>query len=291
MITVFTPTYNRGYIISELYESLTQQTFKNFEWLIVDDGSSDETESIINQFIKENIINIKYKKQKNSGKHVAINNGVSDASGELFFIVDSDDYLSSDALEKLEKRFQDIKHNSEIAGIFINCSSKNLQKKTKAFDLILPEKGLKTTLTNLNHQYKIKGEFATAIKTEIQKAYPYPIFEGEKFCRESLVYRRIGKKYDFLFTSDKIYFADYLEDGLTAKSWKLLKQSPKGASLLFKEMSHEKIYIKEKIIALNYYWDFQINDIKSSWHEKLKGVSLLLSLYVLFCKKFKINIQ
>ena len=85
--------------------------------------------------------------------------------------------------------------------------------------------------------------------------------------------------------------SDYLEDGLTAKSWKLLKQSPKGASLLFKEMSHEKIYIKEKIIALNYYWDFQINDIKSSWHEKLKGVSLLLSLYVLFCKKFKINIQ
>ena len=76
MITVFTPTYNRGYIISELYESLTQQTFKNFEWLIVDDGSSDETESIINQFINENKINIKYKKQKNSGKHVAINNGV-----------------------------------------------------------------------------------------------------------------------------------------------------------------------------------------------------------------------
>ena len=156
MITVFTPTYNRGYIISELYESLTQQTFKNFEWLIVDDGSSDETESIINQVIKENKINIKYKKQKNSGKHVAINNGVSDASGELFFIVDSDDYLSSDALEKLEKRFQDIKHNSEVAGIFINCSSKNLQKKTEAFDLILPEKGLKTKITNLNHQYKIK---------------------------------------------------------------------------------------------------------------------------------------
>lgn len=290
MITVFTPTYNRGYIISELYESLTQQTFKNFEWLIVDDGSSDETESIINQFIKENKINIKYKKQKNSGKHVAINNGVSDASGELFFIVDSDDYLSSDALEKLEKRFQDIKHNSEVAGIFINYSSKNLQKKTKTFDLILPEKGLKTTLTNLNHQYKIKGEFATAIKTEIQKAYPYPIFEGEKFCRESLVYRRIGKKYDFLFTSDKIYFADYLEDGLTAKSWKLLKQSPKSAALLFKEQAKENIPTKEKLIALNAYWDFQINDVKSSWFNKFNSVPFFLSIYVLLCKKFKIKI-
>jgi len=290
MITVFTPTYNRAYILPILYESLVNQSFKNFEWIIVDDGSTDTTKELVESFLSEKNIKIRYFLQENQGKHVAINNGASDASGELFFIVDSDDYLSSDALEKLEKRFQDIKHNSEIAGIFINYSSKNLQKKTKTFDLILPEKGLKTTLTNLNHQYKIKGEFATAIKTEIQKAYPYPIFEGEKFCRESLVYRRIGKKYDFLFTSDKIYFADYLEDGLTVKSWKLLKKSPKGAALLFKEQAKENIPTKEKLIALNAYWDFQINDVKSSWFNKFNGVPFFLSIYVLLCKKFKIKI-
>lgn len=290
MITVFTPTYNRAYILPILYESLVNQSFKNFEWIIVDDGSTDTTKELVESFLSEKNIKIRYFLQENQGKHVAINNGAELAEGDLFFIVDSDDYLSSDALEKLEKRFQDIKHNSEIAGIFINCSSKNLQKKTEAFDLILPEKGLKTTLTNLNHQYKIKGEFATAIKTEIQKAYPYPIFEGEKFCRESLVYRRIGKKYDFLFTSDKIYFADYLEDGLTAKSWKLLKQSPKGAALLFKEQAKENIPTKEKLIALNAYWDFQINDVKSSWFNKFNGVPFFLSIYVLLCKKFKIKI-
>ena len=185
MITVFTPTYNRAYILPILYESLVNQSFKNFEWIIVDDGSTDTTKELVESFLSEKNIKIRYFLQENQGKHVAINNGAELAEGDLFFIVDSDDYLSSDALEKLEKRFQDIKHNSEVAGIFINYSSKNLQKKTKTFDLILPEKGLKTTLTNLNHQYKIKGEFATAIKTEIQKAYPYPIFEGEKFCRES----------------------------------------------------------------------------------------------------------
>ena len=290
MITVFTPTYNRAYILPILYESLVNQSFKNFEWIIVDDGSTDTTKELVESFLSEKNIKIRYFLQENQGKHVAINNGAELAEGDLFFIVDSDDYLSSDALEKLEKRFQDIKHNSEIAGIFINCSSKNLQKKTEAFDLILPEKGLKTTLTNLNHQYKIKGEFATAIKTEIQKAYPYPIFEGEKFCRESLVYRRIGKKYDFLFTSDKIYFADYLEDGLTVKSWKLLKKSPKGAALLFKEQAKENIPTKEKLIALNAYWDFQINDVKSSWFNKFNGVPFFSSIYVLLCKKFKIKI-
>ena len=290
MITVFTPTYNRAYILPILYESLVNQSFKNFEWIIVDDGSTDTTKELVESFLSEKNIKIRYFLQENQGKHVAINNGAELAEGDLFFIVDSDDYLSSDALEKLEKRFQDIKHNSEVAGIFINYSSKNLQKKTKTFDLILPEKGLKTTLTNLNHQYKIKGEFATAIKTEIQKAYPYPIFEGEKFCRESLVYRRIGKKYDFLFTSDKIYFADYLEDGLTVKSWKLLKESPKGAALLFKEQAKENIPTKEKLIALNAYWDFQINDVKSSWFNKFNGVPFFLSIYVLLCKKFKIKI-
>lgn len=112
----------------------------------------------------------------------------------------------------------------------------------------------------------------------------------KNFVENLLVYRRIGKKYDFLFTSDKIYFADYLEDGLTAKSWKLLKQSPKSAALLFKEQAKENIPTKEKLIALNAYWDFQINDVKSSWFNKFNSVPFFLSIYVLLCKKFKIKI-
>lgn len=290
MITVFTPTYNRAYILPILYESLVNQSFKNFEWIIVDDGSTDTTKELVESFLSEKNIKIRYFLQENQGKHVAINNGAELAEGDLFFIVDSDDYLAQNALEILYARYLAIKENPKIAGIFINYTNKNPKVTHDTFNLRLPKEGIICTLTELNHQFQIRGEFATAIKTEIQKAYPYPIFEGEKFCRESLVYRRIGKKYNFLFVSDEIYFADYLEDGLTAKSWKLLKQSPKGAALLFKEQAKENIPTKEKLIALNAYWDFQINDVKSSWFNKFNGVPFFLSIYVLLCKKFKIKI-
>lgn len=290
MITVFTPTYNRAYILPILYNSLVNQSFKDFEWIIVDDGSTDTTKELVEGFLSDKKIKIRYFIQKNQGKHVAINNGAELAEGDLFFIVDSDDYLAKNALEILYARYLTIKENPKIAGIFINCSNKNPKVKHDTFNLLLPEEGIICTLTELNHQFQIRGEFATAIKTKIQQEYSYPIFEGEKFCRESLVYRRIGKKYNFLFVSDKIYFADYLEDGLTVKSWKLLKKSPKGAALLFKEQAKENIPIKEKLIALNAYWDFQINDIKSSWFNKFNGVPFFLSIYVLLCKKFNIKI-
>ena len=90
MITVFTPTYNRGYIISNLYDSLKRQTVKTFEWIVIDDGSTDHTEKLFQNFLKEkNDFSITYKKVPNGGKHRAINKGVSLAKGDLFFIVDS----------------------------------------------------------------------------------------------------------------------------------------------------------------------------------------------------------
>ena len=94
MITIFTPTYNRAYILPILFESLKIQTVKEFEWIIVDDGSTDNTESLIYKFKEECNFSIRYFKKENQGKHIAINFGVEKAKGNLFFIVDSDDYIS-----------------------------------------------------------------------------------------------------------------------------------------------------------------------------------------------------
>ena len=99
MITIFTPTYNRGYIIEKLYLSLCNQTSNEFEWLVFDDGSTDNHLDLIERFIADNKINIRYIYKENGGKHTAINLGVKNANGELFFIVDSDDYLTPDAVE------------------------------------------------------------------------------------------------------------------------------------------------------------------------------------------------
>ena len=101
LITVFTPTYNRGYTLENLFNSLLVQTNKNFEWLIVDDGSTDNTEDLVNRFKDVSSFKIRYIKKKNGGKHTAINCGVNLAEGFLFFIVDSDDQLTKDAIENL----------------------------------------------------------------------------------------------------------------------------------------------------------------------------------------------
>lgn len=98
------------YHLNRLYESLCQQTDKNFEWLVVDDGSTDYTEELIGTFRKEGIIEVRYIKQTNGGKHRAVNRGVREAKGNLFFIVDSDDYLCKDAIEVITNEYKEIEH-------------------------------------------------------------------------------------------------------------------------------------------------------------------------------------
>ena len=117
-ITVFTPTFNRGYIIEKLYESLKNQTFKEFEWLVIDDGSNDNTEEIFDKINKNNdFFKVRYYKKENGGKHRAINQGVELAEGELFFIVDSDDQLTSYALEYIDKWEKSIENKKKFAGL------------------------------------------------------------------------------------------------------------------------------------------------------------------------------
>lgn len=101
MVTVFTPTYNRAYILNNLYQSLCRQSYGDFEWLIVDDGSTDNTEGLIASWLDESKISLCYIKQPNGGKHRAINRGIQEANGNLFFIVDSDDYLADNAIERI----------------------------------------------------------------------------------------------------------------------------------------------------------------------------------------------
>lgn len=287
MITIFTPTYNRAYILPKLFGSLQNQTNKNIEWLIVDDGSTDDTQEIVKDFTIKATFKIRYIYQENQGKHTAINIGSKNAKGDLFFIVDSDDYLSPEAIEILYSKYENIKDKNNIAGIAIGYRSiKNNGSIIYSKDL--PEHEMLLTYNDLVFGLGIKGDFATAFKTEVQKQYPYPHFEGESFFRESYIYRQIGETYKTLYIDDPIYFADYLEDGLTAKSWKMLKQSPQGASLFFKQLSRENIPIKDKLQALNCYWDFQLNDIESPFTHKLKGVSIFLSIIVLLNKKLKL---
>lgn len=117
MITVFTPAYNRGYVLERLFDSLQKQTCKEFEWLVIDDGSTDETKDLLSSFAQRANFPMRYRRQKNSGKHVAINRGAQLAKGEWFFIVDSDDWLPSDSIEVNSRYIEQIADDPAFAGV------------------------------------------------------------------------------------------------------------------------------------------------------------------------------
>lgn len=278
MITIFTPTFNRAYIISNLYRSLLRQTSTNFEWLIVDDGSTDDTDVLIASLIKEDKINIRYYQQPNGGKHLAINKGVSLSKGELFFIVDSDDYLTEDAVEKISQKYNEIAHETKVAGVSFRRGYDFNQ--VIGHPVYFEDKLL--SVFDFRYRLKVTGDQAEVYKTNVLKAFPFPVIEDERFCPESLVWNRIGKNYQLLWTSDIIYICNYLADGLTAKITKLRMQSPIASMLTYSELASCDIPFKEKIKANINFWRFSFNLSKCSFIKKISQVNFFFSIIGFF---------
>ena len=244
IVTVFTPTYNRAYVLSNAYESLKQQTDKRFEWIIVDDGSSDNTEKLVERWIKENNnFKISYYYQENSGKHIAINYGVAHAAGKLFFILDSDDYLRADAIELIIKYSTEIQRKLNYGGIVFNRAYINKKIIGSTFygkikDINFFER----------ERYGISGDKAEIIYTEILKKYPFPKFKNEKFCTEAIVWNRMATdKIVFRFINENIYFTEYLDDGLSKKYQILMEQNPCQSYVFFKENYKNNLYMNYKM--------------------------------------------
>lgn len=278
IVTIFTPTYNRAYLLPKLYESLVKQKLYNFEWLIVDDGSTDNTRDLVNNWINNSSFKIKYIFQENQGKHIAINAAVKVANTELFFIVDSDDFLLENATEIIASKYKKIINEKEIAGI---ASSRGKINSEEKFTNDIKSDIICYT-SKINYKYKIIGEFAFVYKLAIFKQFPYPQFEGEKFCKESLVYKKIAQKYKMLFIPEVIYKGEYREDGLSANYWDLMLNNPKSSMLFYKLLSTYKIPLKHKINALSQYWFFYLNQKeKKNIINGFQGISKTLSFYVL----------
>ena len=252
MISIFTPTYNRAYCIHKLYESLCRQTSDNFEWIVIDDGSSDNTAELINKFIQEKKIKINFVCQPNSGKHVAINNGVKIAKGELFFIVDSDDILPENSIEIALSVYEEVRDNQGFCGIcgLRGYMSGGIIGGTKNFGI------LDCSAIDFRHKYKMKGDMAEIVRTDILRQYPFPEYKDEKFCPEALVWFRIGLKYKFRYFSETIYLCEYLSDGLTSNIIKVRRNSPKASMLYYSEFTHLPISYVQKVKGAINYWRF-----------------------------------
>ena len=279
-ITVFTPTYNRAYIIEKLYHSLQRQTFKDFEWIVIDDGSVDGTGELFKKIQNDkNFFDIQYIKQKNGGKHRAINKGVEIAKGELFFIVDSDDYLIDTALSTIVEVEKTIPKNEkkQFAGVCgqRGYSEKHENGKTFCGDIL--------DITSLEREkYGIYGDKAEVFYTNILKKYPFPTFENENFITECVVWDKIAfDKYKIRYFNKIIYICDYLPDGLTAHVNELHKKNPKGYGLyLAQSAKYGKI---RGVIKWNQYMNY-FYDHRKQLKFKQIAKNLQINIFVLYIR-------
>lgn len=233
-LTVFTPTYNRAYILENLYRSLQRQTCTEFEWLIVDDGSADNTRELVSQWQQEgNPFPIRYHKQENGGKCRAINKGLELAAGRLFLNVDSDDYLTDDAVAKILSWESQLPENGKFCAVAGNLGT-GIQETPND-----PLPGEYFDGNAFDRYGIVKGERAFAFYTEIHRSYLYPDCPGEKFMTEAVTWNRMAHDgYRIRFYNDIIWIYEYKPDGLTQAGDRLFWENPQSTGIFFREKAN-----------------------------------------------------
>lgn len=223
-LTIFTPSYNRAHTLPRLYESLKNQSNKCFEWLIVDDGSSDGTELLVQNFINEQVLSIRYIKQSNAGKQAAWNNAVLNARGWLFCGVDSDDALAKPHnIEDIFSKYASLLDNEKIIGLrFLAYSNvkKTFDGKMISEDIVMQ---------SYFEEFADAGNFGERIdvlKTEILKKYLYPVSQDIKFIPEIWFYVKVsadGYQFAYIPEALRLFFDEATENRLSRSS--LLKHA------------------------------------------------------------------
>lgn len=226
-VTIFTPTYNRAHLLPVLYDSLCRQTSKDFEWLIVDDGSTDNTEAIVRPWLSEMSFSVRYYKKENGGKHTAINMGAKLAVGELFFIVDSDDSLTEDAVETLVVEWDKVRDKDLCGMSFLKGEKIDVGVKCRK-ESMYPHDTVISNIIEMKYNRGTSADTAEIWTTECMRRHPFNVYSGEKFMSEGMVWIRMAKEKDMLFRNKIIYVYEYLEGGLTKQGKKLRFQCPKG---------------------------------------------------------------
>ena len=229
-VAILTPTYNRASTLGKLYESLVKQSCQEFVWFLVDDGSKDDTEILIEEWKQQNKIEIRYIKKTNGGKHTALNVGISQIEEELTFIVDSDDYLTENAVETIVRyadKYQGIKEEKKLCGFCFLRHDSHGRVNVAYFDR--DEFIGNYVDTRINNG--LGGDKAEVFYTRILQQYPFMEYPGEKFMPEDAVWIAMSQKFDMVHANEGIYICDYLEGGLTKTGRAMKIYSPRGMML------------------------------------------------------------
>lgn len=248
-ITIFTPTFNRAYTLHLCYESLRRQTCKHFVWLVIDDGSTDETADLISRWAMEADFPIQYIYQENQGMHGAHNTAYEHIQTELNVCIDSDDYMSDDAVENILYCWKQYGGPSYAGIVGLDATPAGRIIGTR-----LPSWLHSSTLSDLYAKHNVKGDKKLVYRTELTKACPpYPLFDGENYCPLTYKYILIDQKVPLLLMNEVLCFVEYREDGSSRNMMKQYVNNPRGFSFFRKiAMQHAPTYKDRFREAIHY---------------------------------------
>ena len=279
-ISVLTATYNRANLLSILYESILNNLNDNIdvEWLIMDDGSTDETKEVVEKFMEESKLEIKYFFQENQGKMQAINNLIKGAQGDLIIECDSDDYFTNNAFETIRNAYEKNNMQNCYALCFLKYDQtgknmgNNFKKSiTKMFDLYFKEGE--------------NGEKALVFNSQIRKQYKYELEKGEKFVTEARMFHKMDEKYDIICINEPIMICEYQTQGYTKNIIKQFKENPYGYFNYFKEILQKDmkgVAFKKRLYAIKHYILFAVLTNQKNIVKQVNGIFnkfLIMLLY------------
>lgn len=239
-LTILTPTYNREKQLPKLYDSLKKQTCMEFLWLIVDDGSRDDTKKEIEEWKREELFSIHYIKKDNGGKHTALNAGIRKIETELTFIVDSDDWLPENAVEIILKYHRKYRETEGLCGY----SFLRFYPDGRVNEAYFPENEEIDTYVKVRINGGIAGDKAEVFFTDVLKKYPFPVYGTEKFLPEDLVWVQMSGAFKMVHINECIYISDYLEGGLTKSGRRMKMKSPEGM------WNRSLVYLKDRQVCI-----------------------------------------
>ncbi len=249
-VTIFTPTYNRAYTLTRTFRSLCDQTRKNFEWLVVDDESTDGTEDLIKSFMESAPFEIRYFRKENGGKHTAYNIALREARGDLFFDIDSDDWMPQNGMSIINSFIPTLTRCRDIAGIIglkndINGNMLGRRFRDETKMLMLPDMQSKD----------YRGEYSIIFKTEIARKYEFPVITGEKYMPENVVYDKF-EGYNFIATNNILTTCEYQPDGLSLMYGSLMVYNPRGFMFYHLERLKSNISFRDRLVHTLLYLTF-----------------------------------
>lgn len=239
-LTVVTPTYNRAEMLRDCFESLCRQSDKDFEWIIVDDGSSDNTAELVESFHPS--FPLIYRKKENGGKHTALNASHPYIHGQFVLILDSDDYLTDTAVEQIKKGWKDYKSCPEV-GIVTFLKGKSEHEPTCE----APEERKVVDIMRYRRVTHFSSDCCEVIRADLFKQFPFPVFENERFLSEGALWNRVSFTHKCVYINWVVYICRYQEGGLTKSGRHLRIRNPQGGMYTANLNMSRKNYLSRRM--------------------------------------------